>query len=147
MSQKLALKLLFQFRIPIDGDSGVYRRCEERYVMLNVQDGEDINQVIDQFYKKIKKEDYVYQNTNGDQVFFEFVGVMDYIVWDYREENEFWYDYRTRKLPMENKTKLTLSKRELKQKIANSEKAGGQLSTWGRRFNIQHSFQEIEDDV
>ncbi|MBP3694749.1 MAG: hypothetical protein J6J31_10005 [Thermoguttaceae bacterium] len=139
MKKCLALKLLFQFRIPIDGNDGTFRRCEERYIMLEIQENETVDQLIDRFYASAKKENFSYKNINGDSVFLEFVGVLDYILWDYDPQNEFWYDYTTRKLPMERKKELTLSKTELKRRIAAGESAGTQhVMRPGRRFELNN---------
>ena len=55
---RLALKLLYQFRVMIDGSPGVFRRCEERYIVL--EDVEDVFLAIDEFYANKDSENHSY---------------------------------------------------------------------------------------
>ncbi len=113
---KIALKLLFQFRVMVGKSAGVQRKCEERYIVIdNVH---DISSTLDSVYSYAKKSERVYKNTDGNTVYHEFVGVIDYILMENEcDDIEFWYDYTTRRLPMENKKAITMSKSTIKKKI------------------------------
>ena len=113
---RLALKLLYQFRVVINGSSGVFRRCEERYIVLDAPDGP--LEAFEKFYKERKRRNHSYTSTDGHRVHCEFVGIIDYILLGTECcENEFWYDFFIKKLPMERKNVLTLSKSEIKTRI------------------------------
>ena len=116
---RIAFKLLFQFRVMVNGSPGTYRKCEERYVMID--DVDDCMKAVDQIYAYAKEKKHSYYNAGGNKVHFEFVGVIDFILMDIEcEDNEVWYDYVTLKQPMENKAKLTISKSDIKKKIKQS---------------------------
>jgi len=113
---RMAAKLLFQFRVIIDNSSGIYRKCEERYVVFDIVT--DVYETLDRIYECAKNKNRSFKNCGGNKVYFEFVGISDYIIMGAEcEENEFWYDFVVKKLPMENKKKLTMSKSEIKRKI------------------------------
>ena len=124
---KLSLKLLYQFRVMVDGTPGTYRQCDERYVVMDVEN-DDVEAAIDRFFAKIKETNFRSRNTDGNTFFYEFVGVLEFMIWELEpipfwdterddEVEEFWYEYRVRKLPMENRKKLTISKAEMKKRL------------------------------
>jgi hypothetical protein len=113
---RLACKLLFQFRVIIGNSSGVFRKCEERYICIN--DIENVNDAIEKVFSYAQKANRTYVNPAGNKVHFEFVGVVDYILLEGEcDDIEFWYDYTVRKLPMENKKSLVMNKSDIKKKI------------------------------
>ena len=113
---KLAAKLLFQYRVVVNGSSGIYRRCEERYIVID--DVTDIMKGVEEIFKIGKSKKHSCVNTDGNKVFIEFVGVRDYLLIEQEcDENEFWYDFIVKKMPMENKKALTLSKSQIKKEI------------------------------
>jgi hypothetical protein len=113
---KLAAKLLFQFRVVVNGSSGTNRQCEIRYIVIdNVI---NIDDSIEQLFVYGKKKNYSYINTDRNKVYFEFIGVMDYILMEEEcDDNEFWYDFCGKKLPMENRKTLTKTKNIIKKEI------------------------------
>ena len=134
---QLALKLLFQFRVEINGSSGVFRKCEERYIVI--ENVENVVDTINNFYKTRKEWNHSFISTRGHKVYYEFIGVMDYILWGCEQsKGEFWYDYTIKKLPMENKSKLTMSKAELLKRIRENEKKDYQEN--GERLDPHVSF-------
>jgi hypothetical protein len=113
--KKLALKLLYQFRVMVNNSPGTYRKCEERYVIKDIVD-DDIEATLDDFFANIKSSNHSFIDTYGHKVYCEFIGVMDYILLDEYNE-EVWYDYCIKRLPMENKKKIIISKSEIKKRI------------------------------
>lgn len=115
---RLAAKLLFQFRVMVDNSPGQMRVCEERYVTLPC---DDPLKAVDSLFEIARKANNSYINDEGNNVYFEFVGVQDYIlIGSECAENEFWYNIVVRKTPMENKKKLTMDKRTMKKRITKS---------------------------
>lgn len=98
-NERYAAKLLFQFRVTVDGDDGVMRTCEERIVVLHATHARDALARVKRYGRK---EQHAYRNSDGNPVRFEFVGVLDLLhLGPECEENEVWYDIVTRKQPME----------------------------------------------
>jgi hypothetical protein len=117
---RLACKLLFQFRVIIGNSSGVFRKCEERYICINdiEKDIDNVNDAIEKVFSYARKMNRTYVNPAGNKVHFEFVGVLDFILLGVEcDDIEFWYDYTVRKLPMENKKNSVMNKSDLKKKI------------------------------
>jgi len=97
--ERYAAKLLFQFRVTVDGDDGVMRTCEERIVVLHATHARD---ALARVKRHGRKAQHAYRNDDGNPVRFEFVGVLDLLhLGPECEENEVWYDIVTRKQPME----------------------------------------------
>jgi hypothetical protein len=97
-------KLLFQFRVTIDGDPGKRRTCEERIILVKAGSAQLA-------LKKAKREGIKgqcrYKNADGNPVFFEFIGIMDLLHLGVECGNgEVWYDMKERLLPSERKDKL-----------------------------------------
>ena len=102
--KRYAAKLLFQFRVTIDGDSGKRRICEERIVLLNATSG---RAALAQAKRRGKKAQSNYENSDGNPVRFEFIGIQDLRCLDPECENdEVWYDIVERLLPSERRAKL-----------------------------------------
>lgn len=100
--KKYSAKLLFQFRVVVNGDSGKRRTCEERIVLLEAASAKEALRMANQRGKKCQ---YRYQNADGNPVNFEFVGVMDLLrLGPECEEDEVCYDTVERLLPLERKS-------------------------------------------
>lgn len=97
--ERYAAKLLFQFRVTVNGDDGIMRTCEERIVVLRATHARD---ALARAKRHGRKAQHRYRNSDGNPVHFEFVGVLDLLLLGPEcEEDEVWYDIVTRKLPME----------------------------------------------
>jgi Domain of unknown function (DUF4288) len=100
---RFAAKLLFQFRVHIDGDSGK-RLCEERIINFSARSPRE---ALHWAKRRGKKGEHSYKNSDGNTVSFEFVGIMDLISLGIEAEaDEVWYDIRERLLPMERRHKI-----------------------------------------
>jgi hypothetical protein len=109
--KRFAAKLLFQFRVVIDGDSGKRRLCEERIVLLNATDGKA---ALREAKNKGRIARYKYKNTDGNLVNFEFVGVLELLCLDPAcETDEVWFEIVERVLPMEKKRRLIPPEKKL----------------------------------
>src|SRR5262245_16808160 len=72
--KRYSAKLLFQFRVIIDGDSGKRRMCEERLLVLQATSA---RAALTKAKRKGRGSQFHYKNSDGNPVHFEFVGVMD----------------------------------------------------------------------
>jgi hypothetical protein len=115
--QRLACKLLFQHRVMINGKPGKFRKCEVRTVVFDCVEN-DLYDAVDRVFAYARSQQRNYMNTAGRKVYFEFVGILDFIrLGGECDENEMWYDYVVKKEPMENRENTTFSKSEIKKKI------------------------------
>ncbi|MBY0526118.1 MAG: DUF4288 domain-containing protein [Gemmataceae bacterium] len=102
--KRFAAKLLFQFRVIVDGDSGKRRLCEERIISL---DAKSARKALSLAKRRGHKGQYRYKNSDGNPVHFEFVGVMELLCLGAEcAEDEVWYDMVEHLLPMERKERL-----------------------------------------
>ncbi len=102
--KRFSAKLLFQFRVMVDGDPGKRRLCEERIVHFRAENAKDALQLAK---AKGKKAQDNYKNVAGSRVLFDFIGVTDLICCDPAcEADEVWYELKERLLPKERKKKL-----------------------------------------
>jgi hypothetical protein len=109
--QRYAAKLLFQFRVMVDGDSGKRRLCEERTVLISSSEG---HAALREAKRKGKLAQYKYKNNEGWPVHFEFVGVLELLCLDPGcGVDEVWYEIVERILPMEKKHRLIPSEKKL----------------------------------
>jgi hypothetical protein len=103
--------LLFQFRVVVDGDSGKRRTCEERIILLEARSA---RLALAQAKREGRGAQYSYLNSDGNWVYFEFVGVMELLqLGPECGEGEVWYEIRERLLPMERKQELLKAEQEL----------------------------------
>lgn len=103
-TSRFAAKLLFQFRVVIDGNSGKRRICEERIVVFQSR---SYKQALVAAKRKGKAAQYRFANDEGIPVYFEFVGVLDLLELGIEcGEEEVWYDIVERLQPMERKSKF-----------------------------------------
>ena len=108
---RYAAKLLFQFRVSINGDSGKRRICEERIVVLTAQSAKHALRAAK---RKGRESQHQYKNSDGNPVFFEFVGVMELLDLGIGcKVDEVWYDIVERLHPMERRDKWIPPESEL----------------------------------
>lgn len=97
---RYAAKLLFQFRVDVNGDAGKRRTCEERVIHLDARSPRD---ALTRAKRHGRDEQFSYRNTDGNPVRFQFVGVLDLMA---IRDGEIWYDIRERLLPMERRDEI-----------------------------------------
>lgn len=108
---RYAAKLIFQFRVNIDGDSGKRRLCEERIINFNARSAHD---ALNKAKRRGKKAENSYKNSDGNRVSFEFVGVMDLMSLGVEADADVvWYEIRQRMMPMERRRKILPRDRDL----------------------------------
>ncbi|MEO9594278.1 DUF4288 domain-containing protein [Rhodopirellula bahusiensis] len=108
---RYAAKLLFQFRVDIDGDAGKRRTCEERIVVFIARNA---TSALAKSKRKGRDSEHNYLNSDGNPVFFEFVGVMDLLKLGLEcDPDEVWYDIRERLMPMERRDVFIPAESEL----------------------------------
>ena len=101
-TERFSAKLLFQFRV--DVPNAVRRLCEERIIVVNAKNATTALRLV---LKYAKRSSYTYENSDGNMVAFEFVGIMDLLHLGIEcGECEVWYDIKTRLRPMERKAQL-----------------------------------------
>jgi hypothetical protein len=109
--KRYSAKLLFQFRVTVDGDFGKRRLCEERIVLLKAMTA---SKALALAKRKGRRCQFSYTNDEGNPVDFQFVGVMELLCLDpVCEEDEVWYDITERLLPMERADRLIPPERAL----------------------------------
>jgi Domain of unknown function (DUF4288) len=102
--KRYSAKLLFQFRVIVEGESGKRRICEERIVVLGARSAE---RALAKAKRKGAKSEFSYTNDEGNPVHFEFVGVMDLLELGIEcDKDEVWYDIVERLCPSERRHKL-----------------------------------------
>jgi len=108
---KFAAKLLFQFRVKVDGQSNLRRTCEERIIHTKAIGPEE---ALENFKKYAKSEEHKYKNNEGNWVFFEFVGVMDMMhLGTEATKEEVWYEIKEYLTPKERRKKLIPEEKNL----------------------------------
>ena len=106
-----AAKLLFQFRVVVDGASSKRRTTEERIILLK---DKSARMALGKAKSAGKKSEFSYLNDDKNRVFFEFVGVMDLMhLGEEREKNEVWYEIKEAMKPMERKRRLLPAEKQL----------------------------------
>ena len=102
--KRYAAKLLFQFRVVINGDSAKRRTCEERIVLFEARTAK---QALAAARRRGKSCELEYMNSKGHPVYFEFIGVMDLLELGLEAQaDEVWYDIVRRQQPSERRDKL-----------------------------------------
>jgi len=97
-------KLLFQFRVTVDGSAGVRRVCEERIINFEATDA---RAALKEAKKRGRAAQHSYRNNHGYPVFFQFLGVMELLRLDgVCDEDEVWYDIVKRVKPKERPGKF-----------------------------------------
>jgi hypothetical protein len=115
-SIRYAAKLLFQFRVVVDGKSGVMRTCEERIInFMSSSPAEAMRHAS----KAGTEAEFSYLNDEKNRVKFEFVGILDIMDLSPSDEREtVFYSIRTMRTPMERKSKLLPSRTKLLKSIS-----------------------------
>ncbi|WP_444925298.1 DUF4288 domain-containing protein [Microbulbifer sp. TRSA002] len=109
--QRYAAKLLFQYRVHIDGEDNKRRTCEERIINIGAEDPEVALKKVKSYGKS---EQHNYRNSDGNKVYFEFVGVMDMMhLGNEAEKEEVWYEIKEYLTPKERKEKLLPKEKDL----------------------------------
>src|SRR5437660_4713800 len=72
--ERYAARLLFQFRVMVNGNPGVRRLCEDRIIVLRAIGARS---ALAKAQARGKAAEYHHPNADGTPVFFEFVGVTD----------------------------------------------------------------------
>ncbi len=107
---RYAAKLLFQFRFE-NGSTNIFRKIERRIVVFK---GEDADRAYSLAEKYANDEEYDFANDDGIKVFFEFVGVEDFMHLGLEaDEHEVWYEIGKMKAPMERAKTLIPPRYEL----------------------------------
>ena len=110
-AERYVARLLFQFRVDIQGDSGKRRICEDRMIQLYAPSVKAALKIAKQ---RGRTSRYSYKNDEGNQVCFEFVGVMDLRNLGIEcEPDEVWYDICQLLTPMERKSHFIPSDKHL----------------------------------
>lgn len=108
---RYAAKLLFQFRVDLGSETGKRRRCEERIVIIHAPSAQ---RALKGAKQKGRRYEFNYKNSDGNQVFFEFVGILDLIHLGREcEADEVWYDIVERVSPMERREKIVPPEEQL----------------------------------
>ena len=126
---KYAALMLFQFRTEKDGSSNKKRLCEERIILF---EGASAEECYEAAMNRGRDEEFSYED--GDvEIFFEFLGVAEFIELDIGEPDEVWSRFVEKVKPMENVNKLIPPKNELsafKEKVVRKR---GRICVPGRR--------------
>jgi hypothetical protein len=126
---RFAAKLLFQFRVDFDGDSGKRRLCEERIINFSARSSRE---ALHKAKCRGKKGEHSYKNSDGNTVAFEFVGILDLMSLGVEAEaDEVWYDIRERLLPKERRHEIIPTDEVLLRRIGGSP---GSSTAVGRRL-------------
>src|SRR5687768_3643639 len=101
---RYAAKLLFQFRVDVDGDPGKRRLCEERIINFSARSPRE---ALTRANRRGREGEHSYKNADGNQVSFQFCGIMDLMGLGVEADaDEVWYEMRNRLLPMEQREKI-----------------------------------------
>lgn len=101
---RYSAKLLFQFRVDLGQRSGKHRLCEERIILI---EAETAASALASAKSTGKTSEYSYENDDGNEVHFEFVGVMELLELGLEcDEDEVWYEVSEKLSPMERRSKL-----------------------------------------
>src|SRR5438093_10517425 len=102
--ERYAARLLFQFRVMVNGDPGVRRLCEDRIILVRARGARS---ALAKAKAHGKAAQYHYRNSSVSRVFFEFVGVTDLLRLGVEcGADEVWYDIVQKIKPMERRREL-----------------------------------------
>ena len=103
-TRRYSARLLFQFRVVVDGDAGKRRICEERIITFT---SSHARAALREAKKRGRAARHSYKNSNGCPVHFEFVGVLELLCLDPEcDADEVWYHIVERVTPMERRATL-----------------------------------------
>src|SRR5262245_26087844 len=101
---RYAAKLLFQYRVMVDGAPGVRRLCEERVITFSAAHA---RAALREARRRGRAARHRYRNGDGNPVHFELVGVLELLRLDTTcEPDEVWYDMKWRVRPMERRASI-----------------------------------------
>jgi hypothetical protein len=108
---RYSAKLLFQYRVLVNGKSNIMRTCEERMVVLRSRSARN---ALSAAKRRGKSAQFQQTNPAGNKVLFEFVGVLDLLrLGPECEKDEVWYDIKVIKQPKERIGKVIPPERML----------------------------------
>ena len=103
-ARRYAAKLLFQWRVMVDGSSGKRRLCEERIISFQSTHGRT---ALREARRRGRAAQHSFTNSDGNWVHFEFVGTIELLCLGPEcEADEVWYEITERIRPMERRAKL-----------------------------------------
>jgi len=103
-SGRYSAKLLFQYRVTVDGSPGIRRTCEERIITFLACHGRG---ALREAKRRGRSAQHRYTNNDGNPVRFEFIDVLELLRLDPAcETNEVWYDIMERVRPMERRASI-----------------------------------------
>lgn len=101
---RYAAKLLFQFRVSVDGQTKRRRICEERIIIFRASYAQA---ALQEAKRRGRAAQHSYKNIHGDAVCFQFVGVLELLHLDACcDPDEVWYDITERVRPMERRASI-----------------------------------------
>lgn len=102
-TKRYAALFLFQFRTIKNGIQNKKRVCEERIILF---ESESAKKALGKAKERGKNEEFSYLD-NGAEIFFEFVGIMEFVeLGASLEEDEVWYRLVEKNEPMEKRNKI-----------------------------------------
>ncbi|HEY5040618.1 MAG TPA: DUF4288 domain-containing protein [Verrucomicrobiae bacterium] len=109
--KRFAAKLLFQFRVIVNGDSGVRRICECQIIQFG---STNASSALREAKLRAIKKQHNFKNSDGNLVRFEFVGVQELLCLDpVCDSDEVWYEIFDRVKPMERRLKFVPLEKKL----------------------------------
>jgi hypothetical protein len=103
-ARRYSARLLFQFRVVIQGNAAKRRLCEERIITFAAAHA---RAALREAKKRGRAACYNYKNSNGCPVHFEFVGVLELLCLGPEcNTDEVWYHIVERVTPMERRAIL-----------------------------------------
>lgn len=110
-TSRYSARLLFQFRVVVDGEANKRRLCEDRIITFTATHA---RAALREAKKRGRAAQHSYKNCKGGSVYFEFVGVLDLLhLGPECCEGEIWYDLIERLTPMERRANLIPPESEL----------------------------------
>jgi len=103
-TRRYSARLLFQFRVVLNGDAGKRRLCEERIITFTAPQA---RAALSEAKRRGRAAQHTYTNCNGCPVHFEFVGLVELLCLDPQcDADEVWYHIVERVTPMERRASL-----------------------------------------
>ena len=102
--RRYAAKLLFQYRVMVDGSAATRRLCEERIITFPSSHG---RAALREAKRRGCAAQHSYTNGDANRVYFEFVGVMELLCLESAcDADEVWYEMPERVRPMERRAQF-----------------------------------------
>ena len=99
--EKYAAKLLFQYRVVVNGVSNKRRTVEERIIVIYAKTAKDALIAIK---KRASGCEFTFLNDDNNPVYFEFIGVIELVHLGIEcDEDEVWYSIKNMITPMERR--------------------------------------------